>query len=81
MPAMCLQKTARKRTRKTKFVMKIRRYWPLFFILFFSLALTAPACSKKSGCPAEASLKVPKKKKGKTQKGLMSKKMSKKVGG
>ena len=61
--------------------MKIRRYWPLFFILFFSLALTAPACSKKSGCPAEASLKVPKKKKGKTQKGLMSKKMSKKVGG
>jgi hypothetical protein len=81
MPAMFLQKTARKKARKTEVVMKIRRYWPLLFMFFFSIVLTAPACSKKSGCPAEASLKVPKKKKGKTQKGLMSKKTRKKVGG
>ena len=61
--------------------MNIRQYWPLFFILFFSAALAAPACSKKSGCPAESSLKAPKKKKGKPQKGLMPKRMQKKVGG
>ncbi|MFN0037781.1 MAG: hypothetical protein ACKVUS_22185 [Saprospiraceae bacterium] len=61
--------------------MKIIRCWPLVFVLFFSAALAAPACSKKSGCPAESSLKAPKKKKGKTQKGLMPKKMRRKVGG
>lgn len=61
--------------------MKIRRYWPLFFMLFFSVALTAPACSKKSGCPAESSLRAPKKKKGKHQEGLMPKKARKKLGG
>lgn len=61
--------------------MNIRRYWPLIVILFFSAVLAAPACSKKSGCPAESSLKAPKKKKGKPQKGLMPKKMQKKMGG
>ncbi len=61
--------------------MKIRRYWPLFLMLFFSVVLAAPACSKKTGCPAESSLRAPKKKKGKAQKGLMPKKMSKKVNG
>ncbi len=61
--------------------MKIRRYWPMFFMLFFAVALAAPACSKKTGCPAESSLRAPKKKKGKPQKGLMPKKMRKKVGG
>jgi len=62
--------------------MNIRRYWPLFLMLFFSVALLAPACSKKSGCPAESSLKAPKKKKkGKRQEGLMPKKSRKKVGG
>jgi len=61
--------------------MKVRWYWPLCLMLFFSLALTAPACSKKSGCPAESSLKTPKKKKGKRQEGLMPKKSRKKVGG
>ncbi len=60
--------------------MNIRRYWPLYLLLFFSVALTAPACSKKSGCPAESSLKVPKKKKGKRQEGLMPKKTRKKIG-
>lgn len=61
--------------------MRIRRYWPFSLLLFFSLALAAPACSKKSGCPAESSLKAPKKKKGKRQEGLMPKKTRKKVGG
>lgn len=61
--------------------MNIRRHWPLFFMLFFAVALTAPACSKKSGCPAESSLRAPKKKKGKHQEGLMPKKTRKKLGG
>ena len=60
--------------------MKNQRYWLLFFVLFFGTALIAPACSKKSGCPAESSLKAPKMKKGKPQKGLMPKKTRKKVG-
>ena len=60
--------------------MNIRCYWPMFILLFCSFMLTAPACSKKSGCPAESSLKSSKKKKGKSQKGLMPKKMRKKVG-
>jgi hypothetical protein len=64
------------------FAMKIRHYWPLCFLLFFSTVLVAPACSKKSGCPAESSLQAPKKsKKSKRQEGLMPKKMRKKVGG
>jgi len=78
---MFFQKMARKKARKTEPAMNIRRHWPLVFMLFFSLVLAAPACSKKSGCPAESSLKAPKKKKGKTQKGLMPKKTRKKVGG
>lgn len=61
--------------------MKIRRNWPFLFMLLFSLALTAPACSKKAGCPAESSLKAPKKKKKKHQEGLMPKKSRKKLGG
>lgn len=62
--------------------MKFRPYWPLFFVFFLSLAFTAPACSKKSGCPAESSLKSSKKtKKSKRQEGLMPKKTRKKVGG
>lgn len=61
--------------------MKIRRYWPLFFLMFFSVALTAPACSKKSGCPAEASLRPAKKtKNSKRQEGLMPKKTRKNMG-
>lgn len=61
--------------------MKTRHIWPLFFLLFFSTILVAPACNKKSGCPAEASLKAPKKsKKSKRQEGLMPKKMRKKMG-
>jgi len=69
-----------RKARKTEAIMNIRRYWPLFFMLFFSVALAAPACSKKSGCPAESSLKATKKKKGKRQEGLMPKKTRKKVG-
>lgn len=61
--------------------MQLLRNWPLLFTLFFAVALTTPACSKKSGCPAESSLKGPKRKKGSGQKGLMPKKMRKKVGG
>jgi hypothetical protein len=81
MPAMFLQKIVRKKARKTESKMKIRSSWPFLFMLFFALVLAAPACSKKSGCPAESSLHTPKKKKGKTQKGLMPKKMRKKIGG
>jgi hypothetical protein len=63
--------------------MKLRRFWLLSALLFFSLALTAPACSKKSGCEASESLKprsAPKKK-SKRQEGLMPKSTRKKVGG
>ncbi len=60
----------------------MRRYWFFTFLLLMSVSLTAPSCSKKSGCPAEASLKGPKKsKKSKRQEGLMPKKTKKKIGG
>jgi hypothetical protein len=60
----------------------MRRYWFFAFFLVLTVSLTAPACSKKSGCPAESSLKAPKKsKKSKRQEGLMPKKTKKKLKG
>jgi len=57
----------------------------LLFFLFFA-AVSAPACSKKSGCPATESLKPRTNKKGelvsgkkKHQDGLFPKKMKKKM--
>jgi len=60
----------------------MRRLIFLFFAL--SVVLSAPACSKKSGCEATESLKpkMNKKgefKKGKASEGLFSKKMQKKM--
>ena len=57
------------------------------FVLFllFSLVMLAPACSKKSGCPATESLKPKTDKKGSFKKskgsssGLFPKKMKKKM--
>ncbi len=64
--------------------MKYIRIAPILFLLFFT-ALAAPACSKKSGCPANESLKPKMDKKGafKKSKGsnsdLFPKKMRKKM--
>ena len=58
------------------------RLLPLFFLLF--VAVSTPSCSKKSGCPATASLEPQKNrkgeyKKGKKSSGLFPKKMAKRM--
>ena len=64
----------------------MKKYRFLLFLSFaISLALFTPACSQKSGCPANESLRPPVNKKGeikstrKGQSGLFPKKMSKKM--
>jgi hypothetical protein len=66
--------------------MKFSRYFSLFLFFLFAVSLTAPACSKKSGCPATESLKPKTNKKGELksskkggQSGLFPKKMKKKM--
>ncbi|MCA0235890.1 MAG: hypothetical protein LCH81_05870 [Bacteroidetes bacterium] len=66
--------------------MKFSRYFALFFFFLFAVSVTAPACSKKSGCPATESLKPKTNKKGElktnkkgSQSGLFPKKMKKKM--
>lgn len=65
--------------------MKKYRFLLLFVAMLFSLALAAPACSQKSGCPANESLRAPVNKKGeikssrKGKSGLFPKKISKKM--
>ena len=57
----------------------------LFLAFLFAFTLTAPACSQKSGCPANESLRAPVGKKGeiRSSKGgksnLFPKKMAKKM--
>jgi hypothetical protein len=55
-----------------------------FLVFLFAIVALSPACSKKSGCPANESLKPQTNKKGqfkktKTQSGLFSKKMKKRM--
>lgn len=64
----------------------MKKYRILLLLSFVcSIALLAPACSQKSGCPANESLRAPVnrkgeiKKSGKSQSGLFPKKMSKKM--
>jgi hypothetical protein len=66
--------------------MKFPRYFSLFLFFLFAVSLTAPACSKKSGCPATESLKPKTNKKGELKQskkssssGLFPKKMKKKM--
>lgn len=65
--------------------MKKYRAFILFCSLLFSVAVLAPACSQKSGCPANESLRAPVNKKGeikskrKGKSGLFPKKMAKKM--
>ncbi len=63
--------------------MKLSRFL-LFFLCLFALAAIAPSCSKKSGCPANESLKPKTNKKGefkrsKSQSGLFPKKVKKRM--
>lgn len=64
--------------------MKYYRFLPLFLFLF-SIMLTTPACSRKSGCPANENLQANKNRKGelKRSKGgsssLFPKKMAKRM--
>ncbi len=64
--------------------MKYYRFLP-FFCFLFALALTTPACSRKSGCPANESLQAKTNKKGDLKKsrkgssGLFPKKMAKRM--
>lgn len=65
--------------------MKKYRVFLFFSVLLFSAALLTPACSQKSGCPANESLRPPVNKKGEIkskgrgQSGLFPKKMSKRM--
>jgi hypothetical protein len=65
--------------------MKFPRYLGIFLFLLFAISITAPACSKKSGCPATESLKPQTNRKGefkkskKSQSGLFPSKMKKKM--
>lgn len=65
--------------------MKKHRFLFFFGTCLFALTLLAPACSRKSGCPANESLRAPVGKNGeikksrKSQSGLFPKKMSKKM--
>lgn len=64
--------------------MKYYRFLPFFFFLF-AIALTTPACSRKSGCPGTENLQASKTKKGDLKKsrkgssGLFPKKMAKRM--
>lgn len=64
--------------------MKHYRFLP-FLLLIFSITVIAPACSRKSGCPANESLQAKTNKKGDLKKshkgssGLFPKKMSKRM--
>jgi len=64
--------------------MKYLRFLP-FLLFVFSITLTTPACSRKSGCPANESLQAKKDRKGNLKKGkggssgLFPKKMAKKM--
>ena len=64
--------------------MKYYRFLP-FILLLFAITLTTPACSRKSGCPANESLQAKVSKKGeikKSRKGksnLFPKKMAKRM--
>ncbi len=64
--------------------MKLYRIFP-FLLLLFAITLTAPACSRKSGCPANESLQAKTNKKGDLKKsrkgssGLFPKKMAKRM--
>ncbi len=65
--------------------MKKYRYLLLSGAFFCAFALAAPACSQKSGCPANESLRAPINKKGEIKKtkrsksGLFPKSMTKKM--
>jgi hypothetical protein len=64
--------------------MRNYRLFLLPLLLLFSVALVAPACSKKSGCPAQESLKPKKTKSGnfkskKSNSELFGKKMRRKM--
>jgi len=64
--------------------MKYLRFLPLLLFVF-SVTLTAPACSQKSGCPANESLQAKTDRKGNIKKsksgssGLFPKKMAKRM--
>ena len=64
--------------------MKYDRFLP-FLCFLFVISLTAPACSRKSGCPATQSLQAKTNKKGelkkghKSKSGLFPKKMAKRM--
>lgn len=65
--------------------MKKYRFFLFCCAFLFSVAVAAPACSQKSGCPANESLRAPVNKKGeiksskKSKSGLFPKKMTRKM--
>jgi len=71
-------------SRYFKNTMNYYRFLP-FVLFLFALSLTAPACSQKSGCPANESLQAKTNKKGDLKKsrggksGLFPKKMAKRM--